>query len=163
MRKHMWLDARRATRRRRKSIVAATGIIGALLAFRLWLSASAMPTGRAAMLVVAIAFAVVLIVVAVALKLLDVGGRREGRAARAHDCVMRRLRGGLGELPITVVVSGLPSKRSPLLIELRGSVGTAVLRETVLGIVRREAAGLGRDVRVVDRLEVESGAHRSAA
>ena len=163
MRKHMWLDARRAKRRRHPSIVAATAIIGALLAIRLWLSASAMPTGRAAMLVVAIAFAVALIVVALAIKLLDVGGRREDRAGRAHDRVMRRLRGALGELPITVVVSGSPSKRSPLLIDLRGSVGTDAVRETVLGIVRREAAGLGRDVRVVDRLEVESRASRSAA
>jgi len=61
------------------------------------------------------------------------------------------------------VACGSPSARAPLLIELTGSVGTEVLHDTVLGIVRREAAMLGRDVRVVDRLEVDSRAPRSAA
>jgi len=138
-------------------------IVGVLLGVRLWLSASALPTGRAAMLAMAIVIAVVLVVAALAIKLLDVGGRRDDRAARAQRRVTRRLRGALGVLPISVVACGSPSARAPLLIELTGSVGTEVLHETVLGIVRREAAMLGRDVRVVDRLEVDSRAPRSAA
>ena len=143
--------------------MAAAVIVGVLLGVRLWLSASALPTGRAAMLAMAIVIAVVLVVAALAIKLLDVGGRRDDRAARAQRRVTRRLRGALGVLPISVVACGSPSARAPLLIELTGSVGTEVLHDTVLGIVRREAAMLGRDVRVVDRLEVDSRAPRSAA
>src|SRR5262249_22645539 len=129
MPQYMWFNPRRAMRRRRRSIVTAAVIVGVLLGIRLWLSASALPTGRAGMLAVAIVIAVVLVVAALAIKLLDVGGRRDDRAARAQRRVTRRLRGALGVLPISVVACGSPSARAPLLIELTGSVGTEVLHE----------------------------------
>ncbi len=163
MQEFTWRDTRRATRRRPRSILAATAIVGALLVIRLWLSASALPTRRAALVSIALVFAVVLLVAALAIKLFDVGGHRGDRVSRAQQRIARRLRGALGELPITVVASGSPSSRSLLVIEVRGAVGTEVLRETVLGIVRREVAGLARDVRVVDRLKGASRARPSAA
>jgi hypothetical protein len=163
MQEFTWRDARRATRRRPRSFLAATAIVGTLLMIRLWLSASALPTRRAALVSIALVFAALLLVAALAIKLCDVGGHRDDRVSRAHRRIERQLRGALGELPVTVVASGPPSSRSPVVIEVRGSVDTDVLRETVLGIVQREVAGLARDVRVVDRLEVASRARPSAA
>jgi hypothetical protein len=159
----MWLDARRAARQRRRSIIAALAIVGALLMIRLWVSASALTTRRVTLLTVAIVFVVMLVVVAVGIRLFDLSGRREDRAALVQNRITERLRAALGDVPITVVASGVPSPRAPLLIELTGAVRTHALRETIVSIVRAEAARLGRDIRVADRLEVEARAHRPAA
>jgi len=61
------------------------------------------------------------------------------------------------------VAYGSPSARAPLIIEVVGSVRTQGRRDAILEIVRREAATLGRDIRVADRLEVDSAVDRSAA
>jgi hypothetical protein len=130
---------------------------------RLWLSASALPTSSATLLTVAIVFVVLLVVVAVGVKLFDLSGRREERAERVQNRITERLRGVLGEVPITVVAYSSPSTRAPVVIELNGSVRTQAEREAIVDIVRRQAAQLGRDIQVADRLEVESAAHRQAA
>jgi len=107
-------------------------IIAALMAIRLWLSASALATRTATIVIVAVIFVVLLLVVAVGLKLFDLSGRHEERAERVQDRITERLRGTLGEVPITVVAYGSPSTRVSLVIELTGTVPTEALREVLL-------------------------------
>jgi Ca2+/Na+ antiporter len=159
----MWLGARRAAVARRRSIRAALAIIAALMMIRLWLSASALATRQATLVTIAVVFVVLLVVVAVGIKLFDLTGRREERAERVQNRIAEQLRAALGDVPITVVAYASPAARAPLVIELTGSVPTEAARDAILGLVRREAARLGRDIHVADRLEVESVARRPAA
>ncbi len=147
----------------RRAFVAAVTIIVALALIRLWLSASTVATRKATLIAVAIIVVILLAVVAVGIKLFDLSGRREARAERVQNRITERLRGTLGDVPITVVAYGSPSARAPLIIEVVGSVRTQGRRDAILEIVRREAATLGRDIRVADRLEVDSAVDRSAA
>jgi hypothetical protein len=143
--------------------MAALAIIVALLMIRLWLSASALPTRKVSLVAIAAIFVVLLAVVAVGVKVFDLSGRREARAERVQNRITERLRDALGVVPITVVAYSSPSARAPLVIEVTGSVRNGALRDAILETVRREAARLGRDIRVADRLEVESRADRPAA
>ena len=157
-----WRGARRGASGRRRSIMAVLAIIVALLMIRLWLSASALPTRKASLVAIAASFVVLLAVVAVGVKVFDLSGRREARAERVQHRITERLRDALGVVPITVVYSS-SSARAPLVIEVTGSVRNDALRDAILETVRREAARLGRDIRVADRLEVQARADRPAA
>jgi len=148
---------------RRNSIIAALAIIVALLMIRLWRSASELPTRKASLVAIAAIVVVVLAAVAVGVKVFDLTGRREARAERVQNRITERLRDALGVVPITVVAYSSPSARAPLVIEVTGTVRNDDLRAAILETVRREAARLGRDIRVADRLEVQARADRPAA
>jgi hypothetical protein len=53
---------------------------------------------------------------------------------------------------VTALVHAQMWKRSPLIVEVRGDVPTAELRDAVLRVVQREATQLRPDVEVEDKL-----------
>ena len=147
-----------------RSVTAALLIIAALIVVRLWLSASAAATRKPTLVAVILMVVVLLLFAVVGIKFFDLSGRREERAERVQDRIAERLRDALNEVPLTVVAAyGSPSPRSPLVVEIVGPVPTEAVRDRVLDLVRREASRLGRDIRVADRLEVQSATERPAA
>jgi len=111
----------------------------------------------------AIVILIVALVVGMGIKLFDLNGRREDEAERLQDRMTERLRRAIGEVPLTVVAHASTSAREPVVIEIAGPVATMEARERVLSQARGEAARLGRDVRVADRLEVRTTTDRAAA
>jgi hypothetical protein len=147
-----------------QSIAAALLIIAALVVIRLWLSVSSVATRKATLVAIAVIVVVLLLFAVIGIKFFDLSGRREERAARVQNRITERLRDVLGDVPITVVAAyDSPSSRSLLVIEVAGPVPTEAVRGRVLRAVRREAARLGRDIRVSDRLEVRRAMDRPAA
>jgi heme/copper-type cytochrome/quinol oxidase subunit 2 len=161
----MWPNAGRSGGGRPgRSLMAALGIVAALLVIRMWVSVSSVDTRRATLITVAVMVVVFLLVAVLGLKFFDLSGRREERAARVQNRITERLRDAMTGLPITVVAAyASPSPRSPLVVEVAGQVPTAAIRERVLQLARQEATRLGRHIRVADRLEVQSVADRRAA
>jgi len=111
----------------------------------------------------AIVILIVALVVGMGIKLFDLSGRREDEAERLQDRMTERLRRAIGEVPLMVVAHASTSAREPVVIEIAGPVATMEARERVLRQARFEAARLGRDVRVADRLEVRTTTDRAAA
>jgi hypothetical protein len=120
-------------------------------------------TTKALLVAGGIVILVVALVVGVGIKLFDLSGRREDEAERLQDRMTERLRRAVGEVPLTVVAHASASAREPVVIEIAGPVPTMEARERVLRQARFEAARLGRDVRVADRLEVRTTTDRAAA
>ena len=114
-------------------------------------------TTKALLVAGGIVILVVALVVGVGIKLFDLSGRREDEAERLQDRMTERLRRAVGEVPLTVVAHASASAREAVVIEIAGPVTTVEARERVLRQARFEAARLGRDVRVADRLEVRTG------
>src|SRR5262245_57149704 len=148
----------------RGSILAAVGVVAALIVIRLWVSMSSVATRRATLVTVAGMVVVLPAFPRVGIKLFDLSGRREERTERVQKRITERLRGAMGESPLPVVAAyPAPSPRSPLVVEIAGPVPTDAVREQVLHLTQREAARLGHDIRVADRLEVQSAVDRPAA
>jgi hypothetical protein len=139
----------------RRSIMAGLMMIAALLIV-LWPRVPALAERKSTLVTVAVIAAVLLLVVGVGIEFFDLSGRREERAEWIQNRMTERLRDALGDAPLTVVGYAPPSSRSALVIELGGMVPTEAVRDTVLRVARREASRLGRDIRVADRLEVQS-------
>jgi hypothetical protein len=147
-----------------RTIAAALMIIAALVVVRLWLNVSFVATRKATLVGVAVMVVVLLLFALVGVKFFDLSGRREERAERVQNRIAERLRGTLSEVPFTVVAAYVSvSPRSPLVVEITGRVPSEAVRARALELARHEASRLGRDVRVADRLEVQSAATRRAA
>jgi hypothetical protein len=120
------------------------------------------PVGGGALVILGVA-----LVVGMGIKLFDLGRslRRRGRTASGpHDRAGAQV---IGEVPLTVVAHASASAREPVVIEIGGPVATGPVatieaREWVLRQARFEAARLGRDVRVADRLEARTTTNRVA-
>jgi hypothetical protein len=146
-----------------KSATMALLIIAGLLVLRLWLSAVDLTTRRAMAVTGGIIVVVLLLVIGVGIPLFELSGRRKDVAERLQRSMSERLRSAVDGLPLTVVAHVPESRRSCIVVEIGGSVPTEEVRATVLRAVRHEVARRGREVRVVDRLEVRSATDRPAA
>ena len=103
-----------------------------------------------------------LMVIGVVVKLFDLKQRRESEAvqlqAQLSDALLRETT--LAGLPLTVHVPVW--KGTPATIEVVGRVPTPELKDTVLRIMRDEAARIRSDVQIEDRLSVVPTMTRAA-
>jgi len=97
-----------------------------------------------------------LVVIGVVVKLFDLKQKRESEAvqlqAQLSDALLREP--SLAGLPLTPTVHVPMWRGTPATIELMGRVPTPELKDTVLRIVRDEAARIRSDVQIEDRLSV---------
>jgi len=95
-------------------------------------------------------------VIGVVVKLFDLKQKRESEAvqlqAQLSDALLREP--SLAGLPLTPTVHVPMWRGTPATIELMGRVPTPELKDTVLRIVRDEAARIRSDVQIEDRLSV---------
>ena len=95
-------------------------------------------------------------VIGVVVKLFDLKQKRESEAvqlqAQLSDALLREP--SLAGLPLTPTVHVPMWKGTPATIEMMGRVPTPELKDTVLRIVRDEAARIRSDVQIEDRLSV---------
>ena len=93
-------------------------------------------------------------VIGVVVKLFDLKQKRESEAvqlqAQLSDALLREP--SLAGLPLTPTVHVPMWRGTPATIELMGRVPTPELKDTVLRIVRDEAARIRSDVQIEDRL-----------
>src|SRR5206468_9018413 len=80
------------------------------------------------------------------------GGPVHGHQAQLSDALLREP--SLAGLPLTPTVHVPMRRGTPATIELMGRVPTPELKDTVLRIVRDEAARIRSDVQIEDRLSV---------
>ena len=97
-----------------------------------------------------------LVVIGVVVKVFDLKQKRESEAvqlqAQLSDALLREP--SLAGLPLTPTVHVPMWRGTPATIELMGRVPTPELKDTVLRIVRDEAARIRSDVQIEDRLSV---------
>ena len=97
-----------------------------------------------------------LVVIGVVVKLFDLKQKRESEAvqfqAQLSDALLREP--SLAGLPLTPTVHVPMWRGTPATIELMGRVPTPELKDTVLRIVRDEAARIRSDVQIEERLSV---------
>ena len=97
-----------------------------------------------------------LVVIGIVAKLFDLKQKRESEAvqlqAQLSDALLREP--SLAGLPLTPTVHVPMWRGTPATIELMGRVPTPELKDTVLRIVRDEAARIRSDVQIEDRLSV---------
>ncbi len=95
-------------------------------------------------------------VIGVVVKLFDLKQKRESEAvqlqAQLSDALLREP--SLAGLPLTPTVHVPMRRGTPATIELMGRVPTPELKDTVLRIVRDEAARIRSDGQIEDRLSV---------
>src|SRR5438876_6820829 len=105
-----------------------------------------------------------LMVIGVVVKLFDLKQRRESEAvqlqAQLSDALLRETT--LAGLPLTPTVHVPVWKGTPATIEVVGRVPTPELKDTVLRIMRDEAARIRSDVQIEDRLSVVPTMTRAA-
>jgi hypothetical protein len=105
----------------------------------------------------------VLVVIGAVVKIFDLKRKREAEAvhlqAQISDALLRDPQ--LFGLPVTPTAH-VPWKGTPATIEVTGHVPSDDARDTVLRLVRQEAARLRSDFTVQDRLEVTSTLVRAA-
>lgn len=112
--------------------------------------------GAVAVPVVLGVFLVLLAVVMVGGTLFDLAARREEDNELLEDRIAEAVREALGNVPILILADIPGTRRSPVVIELSGTVPASALREAVLRVVREEISRIGRDIRIEDRIEVET-------
>jgi len=117
------------------------------------------------LLLVVAAVAVLLAVLITAVRLYDLKRRQEQSAmtlqAKLSDALL--LEPSLSDFPIVAIVYAPLRKRSPVIVDIAGPVPSLELRDLVLRIVKRETAGIGREVRIEDRMVVHPLVARHAA
>jgi hypothetical protein len=112
------------------------------------------PMAAAAMIVLLSVLLILLAVLVVGGTFFDLAARREEDAEWIEERVAGAVRNALGTVPIVVLADFPGTRRSPVVIELSGSVPTREMREAVHGVVTQEMAQTGRDFQIDDRLEV---------
>jgi hypothetical protein len=139
---------------------ALLGLSGAALAPVALISFAEAGNGRSGP-VAAMAVSVLLVILVILLAILLVGGtlfdlaaRREEEAEWLEERVADAVRAALGTVPIVVLADFPGSRRSPVVIELSGTVPNPELREAARGIVAQEMARIGREYQIDDRLQV---------
>ncbi len=120
--------------------------------------------GGGAGLAAVLAVAGLLVIIGVAVKLFDLKNQRESESvqlqAQVSDALLREP--SLARLRVTPTAHVPLWTGSPATIEVSGEVPTPELKDTVLRIVRDEAARVRSDVQVEDRLAVSSTMVRAA-
>jgi hypothetical protein len=112
------------------------------------------PEGWSGAVILGLIVLPLLVILGVVAKLYDRGRKGEadalGLQSHLSDALFtdRALQGAI----LTVTVHTPMWKRSPLIVEVRGDVPTADLRDTVLRVVQREATQRRPDVEVEDKL-----------
>jgi hypothetical protein len=105
-----------------------------------------------------------LVIIGIGVKLYDLKRKREVEAvhlqARVSDALMREP--DLINLAVTPTASVPWWSGTPARLEVTGRVPDPQMREQVLRLVEREAKQVRSDVTVVDRLQVDTTAHRAA-
>jgi hypothetical protein len=109
--------------------------------------------------------AVSLTALIMAIRLYDMKRRQEESAmilqAKLSDALL--LDPSLSEYPITATVHVPMRQRSRVTVDIAGSVPSPELRGAALQIVKRQTAGLRREVRIEDRMIVNPAVARHAA
>jgi hypothetical protein len=128
-------------------------------------SGGATPSGSVTTAVVVASLLAVLVVLGALIKMLDLKRKRDTEAvvvqARISDAVLRDPR--LFSLPITPTAHVPLWKGTPVTVEVAGQVPSDDLRDAAIGLIEREAAQLGPEVRVESRIGVvPTMARRSA-
>ena len=157
-----------------------TGISPALVAVGVWVgdrawaqNASNTPApspattpgdGGGTAIAAVIVVAGLLVVIGLAVKRFDLKRKRESEAvqlqAQLSDALLRETT--LAGLPLTPTVHVPVWKGTPATIEVVGRVPTPELKDTVLRIMRDEAARIRSDVQIEDRLSVVPTMTRAA-
>jgi len=128
-------------------------------------SGGATQSGSVTTAVVVASLLAVLVVLGALIKMLDLKRKRDTEAvvvqARISDAVLRDPR--LFSLPITPTAHVPLWKGTPVTVEVAGQVPSDDLRAAAIGLIEREAAQLGPEVRVESRIGVvPTMARRSA-
>ena len=118
--------------------------------------------GAAVALIVGLVALLLALVVGVGLALFDLGGRREEQAERFQTMISRALHRELGHVPVLPTAHVPRSSRSPVVVELTGSVPTAELRDAIVRVAEQEIARLCPDYRIDDRLGVDAAVTAAA-
>jgi hypothetical protein len=109
--------------------------------------------------------AIFLAVLISGIRLYDMKRRQEESAmilqAKLSDALL--LEPSLSDYPITATVHVPLRRRARVMVDIAGSVPSPELRRAALDIVRRETAGIGREVRIEDRMIVNQMVARHAA
>ncbi|HKC98904.1 MAG TPA: hypothetical protein VKG20_12780 [Methylomirabilota bacterium] len=142
--------------------VLAQGVVGPQASGS---SSGAAQSGSVTTAVVVASLLAVLVVLGALIKMLDLKRKRETEAvvvqARISDAVLRDPR--LFSLPITPTAHVPLWKGTPVTVEVAGQVPSDDLREAAVGLIEREAAQMGSEVRVESRIGVvPTMARRSA-
>ena len=142
--------------------VLAQGVVGPQASSS---SSGAVQSGSVTTAVVVASLLAVLVVLGALIKMLDLKRKRETEAvvvqARISDAVLRDPR--LFSLPITPTAHVPLWKGTPVTVEVAGQVPSDDLREAAVGLIEREAAQMGSEVRVESRIGVvPTMARRSA-
>jgi hypothetical protein len=107
--------------------------------------------------------AILLAVLITAIRLYDAKRRQEDSAmtlqARLSEALLQEP--SLSDFPITATVYAPLRRRAPVVVDVAGPVASPALRDTVLRIVSRETAGIGREARIDDRMVVNPHAHEA--
>jgi hypothetical protein len=117
-------------------------------------SAPPAPEGWSELAVVGLTALALLIILVLAVRLYDRSRKREadaiGLQSRLSDALLtdRALQSAI----VTLTVHTPMWKRSPLIVEVRGDVPSAGLRDAVLRVVQREATQLKSNVEIEDKL-----------
>ena len=128
-------------------------------------SGGATPSGSVTTAVVVVSLLAVLVVLGALIKMLDLKRKRDTEAvvvqARISDAVLRDPR--LFSLPITPTARVPLWKGTPVTVEVAGQVPSDDLRDAAIGLIEREVAQLGPEVRIESRIGVvPTMARRSA-
>jgi hypothetical protein len=107
----------------------------------------------------------ILIVLGAIIKMLDLKRKRDSEAvvvqARISDAVLRDPR--LFSLPITPTAHVPLWKGTPVIVEVAGQVPSEDLQRAAIGLIEREAAQIGPEVRVESRIGVSPTMARRSA
>src|SRR5215471_3779432 len=128
-------------------------------------TSDATQSGAVTTAVVVASLLAVLVVLGALIKMLDLKRKRDSEAvvvqARISDAVLRDPR--LFSLPITPTAHVPLWKGTPVTVDVAGQVPSDDLRDAAVGLIEREAAQMGSEVRVESRIGVvPTMARRSA-
>jgi len=108
--------------------------------------------------------AALLVILGVLVKILDLKRKREAEAvhvqAQISDALLREQ--SLFGLPVTATAHAPLWSGTPMAVVITGQVPSAGMRETVLDLVRAEAARVRPDVQIEDRLTIDEKLARVA-
>lgn len=146
-------------------IAAAAGsATGQVLAQTAATPTEAPASGYGGLMLLAIV-AILLTALMTGIRLYDMKRRQEESAmilqAKLSDALL--LEPSLADYPITATVHVPLRRRAGVMVDIAGSVPSPELRRAALDIVRRETAGIGREVRIEDRMIVNHAIARHAA
>ena len=116
------------------------------------------PEGSGGFVAAAIVIVALLVVIGVIVKLFDLKRKRSAEAvqlqAQISDALLREQ--NVFRLPVTPTAHVPFLKGSPATVEVSGEVPSSEMRDTVMRLVRNEAARIRQDVEIEDHLFVKA-------